>query len=306
MDDLDGLFSSGTPASPTLMSPGPQQQGFPPPANTIPSPVTQMGGVNFPGGLQSPQMPGMVSPVQGMPGHQVSIMPGQQPQVPMMPGQQPQVPMMPGQQQVPGAMMMTPTQTQAATQLNNKTQILNQFQSPQAPVGMMPPRPAPGIPGQQQQQQQMPQQFVQQQPPQQQDAGFGDGFMASLSVTEPMPQEFDDMFTGQQSGGDAMDGGQTKDSNPFFDAESSKQPPQAEGPPSEEIKEVKQDEAQDNQEVENQGNEAESQPERKTSFWSGLWNRNKDHGSKENMLEEAGTEKKEQDDGKIIFSLSLE
>ena len=282
MDDLDGLFSS--PATPTMMSPGPQTQGFPPP-NNVPSPVTQLG-VNFPNnGFQSQQMPG---PVQGMPGHQVPMMPGQQ------------VPMMPGQQQPPGALMMTPTQTQAASQLNNKTQILNQFQTPpQTPAlgGMMPPRPAPGIPGQQQQQQQqqMPQQFVQQQqPPPQQDAGFGDGFMQSLSVTEPMPQEFDDMFTGHQSGADALDGGQTQGSN-FFDDSRNQNQPQAEVKP---VEEVKQEEGQ--HQDGDQGNEAAGeQPERKTSFWSGLWNRSKDHGSKENMLEEAGTEKKEPDDGKI-------
>ena len=278
MDDLDGLFSS--PASPTMMSPGPQTQGFPPP-NNVPSPVTQLG-VNFPNnGFPSQQMPGLV---QGMPGQQM--------------------PMMPGQQQPPGALMMTPTQTQAASQLNNKTQILNQFQTPpQTPAlgGMMPPRPAPGIPGQQQQQQ-MPQQFVQQQqPPQPQDAGFGDGFMQSLSVTEPMPQEFDDMFTGHQSGADVLDGGQAQGSNPF-DSSSAQNQPQAEVKPvhstvsfSDSVEEVKQEEGQ--HQDGDQGNEAAGE-QRKTSFWSGLWNRSKDHGSKENMLEEAGTEKKEPDDGK--------
>ena len=280
MDDLDGLFSSATPASPTMMSPVPQQQqGFPP------APVTQMG-VNFPTGFPSQQMPGLVSPV---PGHQPPIMAGPTP----------------GQQQ----MMMTPTQTQAASQLNNKTQILNQFQTPpQTPAlgGMMPPRPAPGIPGQQQQQQ-MPQQFVQQQqPPQQQQDGFGDGFMQSLSVTEPMPQEFDNMFTGQQSGADALDGGQAQGGSTFFDDSkkvsfmdgSDNQPLQSEVAPVEEVK-PEDGQPQGGQECD-QVNEAGEQPERKTSFWSGLWNRNKDHGSKENMLEEAGTEKKEHDDGKIM------
>ena len=159
----------------------------------------------------------------------------------------------------------------------------------------MPPRPAPGIPGQQQHQ--MPQQFVQQQqpPPPQQDAGFGDGFMQSLSVTEPMPQEFDDMFTGHQSGADALDGGQTQGST-FFDNSNNQNQPQTEVNP---VDEVKQEEGQ-TQDGDNQVNEtAGEQPERKTSFWSGLWNRNKDHGSKENMLEEASAEKKETDDGKI-------
>ena len=273
MDDLDGLFSSpATPASPTMMAPvTQQQQGFPQ------APVNQMG-VNFPTGFPSQQMPGMVTPGQ---------------QAPMMGGP------MPGHQQAPGSIMMTPIQTQAASQLNNKTQILNQFQTPpQTPAlgGMMSPRPAPGIPGQQQQQQ-MPQQLVQQQQPpqQQQQDGLGDGFLQSLSVTEPMPQEFDNMFSGQQAGADAIDGGST-----FFDGSSSQnQPPQAEAPPVEEVKEVKQEEGQGNQDGD-QANEAAEQPERKTSFWSGLWNRNKDHGSKENMLEEAGTEKKEHDDGKIL------
>ena len=277
MDDLDGLFSSpATPASPTMMAPAPQQQqGFPQ------SPVNQMG-VNFPTGFPGQQMPGMVSPGQGMPGQQVPMMGGP----------------MPGHQQAPGSIMMTPTQTQAASQLNNKTQILNQFQTPpQTPAlgGMMPPRPAPGIPGQQQQQQ-MSQQFVQQQQTQQQQQdGFGDGFLQSLSVTEPMPQEFDNMFSGQQAGADAMDGGST-----FFDGSSNQnQPPQTEAPTVEEVKEVKQEEGQGNQDGDQANEAAAEQPERKTSFWSGLWNRNKDHGSKENMLEEAGTEKKEHDDGKL-------
>ena len=288
MDDLDGLFSSGTPASPTMMSPVPQQQQnvfFPP------APVTQMGGVNFPTGFPSQQMPGMVSPVPGMPGPQPPIMAGP----------------MPGQQQTPGSLMMTPTQTQAASQLNNKTQILNQFQTPpQTPSlgGMMPPRPAPGIPSQQQQQQ-MPQQFVQQQqPPQQQQDGFGDGFMQSLSVTEPMPQEFDNMFTGQQSGVDALDGAQAQGGSTFFDG-SNNQPPQP-AAPVEEVKDVKPEDGQPQGGQEgDQVNEAGEQPERKTSFWSGLWNRNKDHGSKENMLEEAGTEKKEHDDGKIMVMVFI-
>ena len=279
MDDLDGLFSSGAPASPATVAPGPQHLGFPP-ANNIPAPVTQMG-VSFPG----QQMPGL-----SMPGQQVPIMPG---------------PMVTGQQQSSGTLpMMTPTQTQAASQLNNKTQILNQFQSaPGAPAtavgGMMaPPRPAPRIPGQQQQ---MPQQFVQQQqlPPQQQD-GFGDGFLQSLSVTEPMPQEFDNMFEAKEGGDDAVDGG----SNPFGDVggtndQNDQVPPEVQS----EVLAVEEAKEEDKVE-EGQIKESSDQSERKTSFWSGLWNRNKDHGSKENMLEDAGAEKKDLDDGKLIIIIS--
>ena len=55
---------------------------------------------------------------------------------------------------------------------------------------------------------------------------------------------------------------------------------------------------------EGQNKESSDQSERKTSFWSGLWNRNKDHGSKENMLEDAGAEKKDLDDGKLIIITS--
>ena len=103
------------------------------------------------------------------------------------------------------------------------------------------------------------------------------------------------MFTGHQSGADTLDGGQTQGST-FFDNSNNQNQPQTEVKP---VEEVKQEEGQ-NQDGDNQGNEAAGeQPERKTSFWSGLWNRNKDHGSKENMLEEAGAEKKEPDDGKI-------
>merc|ERR1712168_1049289 len=128
-----------------------------------------------------------------------------------------------GQQQS-ATSMMTPTQTTAASQLNNKTQILNQFQTPAAPVnqfgGMMPPRPAPGIPVQIQQQPQMgmlPQQQQQQIP---QQNNFNDTFMSSVSVTEPGPVEFDDGLFGSplkvgntETSNDVTDSGDS--GNPF-------------------------------------------------------------------------------------------
>ena len=278
MDDLNGLFSApqqSVPQSPGVM-----------PQNTSTFPM---------GMLDTPQM-------QMMPNNNnfQQIPMGQQPQM--------QVPlnnmanMIPGQQQFMGQQqqqqsptsMMTPTQTTAASQLNNKTQILNQFQTPAAPVnqfgGMMPPRPAPGIPVQIQQQQQqmgMPPQQQQQQIPQQNN--FNDTFMSSVSVTEPGPVEFDDGLFGSPvvTSGNQDNTHDVTDSAVSFTIESPKIIPNENNEEVAETEEKK-------EEVEADGEATPKTP--KTGFWTGLWNRNKDHGSKENIIDESD---KKDDEGKV-------
>ena len=164
----------------------------------------------------------------------------------------------------PPVMPITPTQTMAAEQLNNKTQILNQFQLPGGggAVGMMlspPGRPAPSLPG-----------LL---PPLS---------SSSSSFTEPGPVEFHDNFFDspaltqpEPAAPDSVDG-----VSDFFIGDNEASPPseaksKAEEAGTEEVK---------TEEVEEANKETE-QTERKTSFWSGLWSRNKDHGSKENILE---------------------
>ena len=276
MDDLNGLFSApqqSVPQSPGVM-----------PQNTSTFPM---------GMLDTPQM-------QMMPNNNnfQQIPMGQQPQmqVPlnnmanMIPGQQQ---FMGQQQQQLATSMMTPTQTTAASQLNNKTQILNQFQTPAAPVnqfgGMMPPRPAPGIPVQIQQQPQMgmPPQQQQQQIPQQNN--FNDTFMSSVSVTEPGPVEFDDGLFGSPV---AISGNQDNtndvtDNAVSFTIESPKIIPNENNEEVAETEEKK-------EEVEADGEATPKTP--KTGFWTGLWNRNKDHGSKENIIDESD---KKDDEGKV-------
>ena len=268
MDDLDGLFASPAP------------QG---------GPTTVMTGSPFPNNAQfaNNQVPIMANP----------MMQQQQQFPPQMQG----FPQLPAMQMSPPApaptLPMTPTQTTEASQLNNKTQILNQFQYGQAaapaPMGGMaphaPPRPAPAIPPQQQQVMSQPQQFV---APQQQPTAAPDPFLQSMSVTEPGTVEFDDMFgAGQQQSAQADDnvdgtvGGST-----FYMEDGNKE----QTPATEEVTEnteTKEDEADKPEE--------NSTSERKTSFWQGLWNRNKDQGSKENIIEDTATE-----DGKccIVYS----
>ena len=200
------------------------------------------------------------------------------PQTPQTP-QTPQVPpsiLVPGQQVQQGqqgsAMMpITPTQTMAAEQLTAKTQILNQFQ--QAPG-----RPAPTLPGLGQ-----PSNLLA--------APSTDTLTLSSSFTEPGPVELDDNFFGapapapaptpaQDFGLDSMDGGDS-----FFIGDTEASPPAVENKEEKPREEAKSEE--------DPGKETE-QPERKTSFWSGLWSRNKDHGSKENILDDSDKKISEQ------------
>ena len=252
MDDLDGLFSAASPATVSAPAPAP---GFPAP------PVAQL---QFPGQQQ------VAAPVPA-PGF----------------GLPPAMAQLPGQQAGLGE-AMTPTQTTAASQLNNKSQIMGQFHTPPPTpqMGPVPPRPAPVLPGQMQQQFVSPPQQQQQPPqPQQLGGGAGAGLLASVSVTEPMPSEFDSMFAAPLSSGaaDTVDGDLAGAGQGGAVAEEKA-----------EEAEVKEEEVK----------EAAAEPERKVSFWSGLWNRSKDHGSKENILEEAGGDKKDGDDGERVISIS--
>ena len=110
------------------------------------------------------------------------------------------------------------------------------------------------------------------------------GLLASVSVTEPMPSEFDSMFAAPLSSGaaDTVDGDLAGAGQGGAVAEEKAE---------ETVKEE-------------EGKEAAAEPERKVSFWSGLWNRSKDHGSKENILEEAGGDKRDGDDGESVISVS--
>ena len=286
MDDLNGLFSSA-------------------PASQAPS--SMMSGGTFQQPFVNNQAPIMGNSFQ----QQAPVMMQQQP-APMMQQQPPVMQQQPVMQQFQmqqsaPSLPITPTQTTEASQLNNKTQILNQFQSPAPMQAVAPPRPAPAIPQQQQQQQQqvMMQQQQQFMMPQQQQ-GSSDTLMQSLGVTEPGPVDIDDMF-----GGGAGGGGQGQDNvdagvgSTFYIEDSSETKPQeqATSPEGEQGEEKKEDEADKSENVTESENTSAAEPERKTSFWQGLWNRNKDQGSKENILED-GAEKKENDDGKHSIVVS--
>ena len=107
----------------------------------------------------------------------------------------------------------------------------------------------------------------------------------SSSLTEPGPVEFDDNFFNspaptqpEPAASDSVDG-----ISDFFIGDNDSSPPSVTESKPEEVKtdEVKTEEVKTAEEL----NKEAEQPERKTSFWSGLWSRNKDHGSKENILE---------------------
>ena len=283
MDDLNGLFSSA-PASQAQSS-------------------SMMSGGTFQQPFVNNQAPIMGNSFQ----QQAPVMMQQQP-APMMQQQPPVMQQQPVMQQFQmqqsaPSLPITPTQTTEASQLNNKTQILNQFQSPAPMQAVAPPRPAPAIPQQQQQQQQqvMMQQQQQFMMPQQQQ-GSPDTLMQSLGVTEPGPVDIDDMFGGGAGGGgqgqDNVDAGVGGGSTFYIEDSSDPKPQeQATTPEGEQGGEKKEDEADKSENVTESENTSAAEPERKTSFWQGLWNRNKDQGSKENILED-GAEKKENDDGK--------
>ena len=189
---------------------------------------------------------------------------------------------MPGQQVMsPPVMPITPTQTMAAEQLNNKTQILNQFQVGGGVGGMVSPpgRPAPSLPG-----------LVPAQPPTSPllPPTSSQSLTLSSSFTEPGPVEFDDNFFGspaptvpeEPAAPDSVDG-----SSDFFIGDNETSPPTV-------VETTEETKAVEETKTEEPNKEAE-QTERKTSFWSGLWSRNKDHGSKENILEN-------EEDGELI------
>ena len=106
---------------------------------------------------------------------------------------------------------------------------------------------------------------------------FDDNFFNSPTPTQPEP-----------AAPDSVDG-----ISDFFIGDNEASPPSVTESKPEEVKteEVKTEEVP----AEESNKEAE-QPERKTSFWSGLWSRNKDHGSKENILEN-------EEEGKFIHFL---
>ena len=207
------------------------------------------------------------------------------PQTPQVPQVPPNI-LVPGQhgQQVAGLVsnpgvvmmpMMTPTQTMAAEQLKNKTQILNQFQ--QAPG-----RPAPTLPGLA-----PPSSLLA--------APSTDTLTLSSSFTEPGPVELDDNFFGAPAPAPAsalapapdfaLD---SVDGNSFFIGDTEASPPAVENKEEEAKEEVKTEEDPSKESKETE------QTERKTSFWSGLWSRNKDHGSKENILDDSDKKMSEQ------------
>jgi len=276
MDDLNGLFSA--PQQSVPQSPGVMPQNTSTfPMGMLDTPQMQM----MPNNNNFQQIPmGQQSQMQVPLNNMANMIPGQQ----QFMGQQ--------QQQQLATSMMTPTQTTAASQLNNKTQILNQFQTPAAPVnqfgGMMPPRPAPGIPVQIQQQPQMgmPPQQQQQQIPQHNN--FNDTFMSSVSVTEPGPVEFDDGLFGSPvaTSGNQDNTNDVTDNAVSFTIESPKIIPNENNEEVAETEEKK-------EEVEADGEATPKTP--KTGFWTGLWNRNKDHGSKENIIDESD---KKDDEGR--------
>jgi len=280
MDDLNGLFSTPQPSVPQTPGVMPQNTStFP--MGMMETPQMQMMPNNNNNFQQNPNQMGQQPQMQVALGNMV---PGQQ----QFMGQQ--------QQQQPASSMMTPTQTTAASQLNNKTQILNQFQSPSPAVnqfgGMMPPRPAPAVPVQFQQQVGIIPQQQQQQIPQQNN--FNDTFMSSVSVTEPGPVEFDDGLFGSplkvgntESSNDVTDSG---DSGNPFSIDEQKSP---EIIPNENKEEVAKPEEEKKEEVETDGEATPKTP--KPGFWTGLWNRNKDHGSKENIIDES---EKKDDEGR--------
>ena len=168
--------------------------------------------------------------------------------------------------------MMTPTQTMAAEQLKNKTQILNQFQQP-------PGRPAPTLPGLAQ-----PSGLLA--------APSTDTLTLSSSFTEPGPVELDDNFFGAPAQAPApapapapdfaLD---SVDGNSFFIGDTETSPPAGEN---------KEEEPKEEAKTEEDPSKETEQTERKTSFWSGLWSRNKDHGSKENILDDSDKKMSEQ------------
>ena len=126
MDDLNGLFSS---------APAPQAQSS-----------SMMSGGTFQQPFVNNQAPIMGNSFQ----QQAPVMMQQQP-APMMQQQPPVMQQQPVMQQFQmqqsaPSLPITPTQTTEASQLNNKTQILNQFQSPAPMQAVTPPRPAPAIP----------------------------------------------------------------------------------------------------------------------------------------------------------------
>jgi len=222
--------------------------------------------------------------------------------------------------------MMQPTQTteasqqqQAASQQANKTQILNQFQANVAQqmyagqpgmgqMGMMgaPARPAPVAPNQgnmfpgqqqfippgQQMMQQQPQNFLsvpeQQAPP----VGSGGNLILSNSFTEPGPVDLDPMSdpfaeTKSETIADIPDVG----SSFYIDENEASHENKAEA-------KVEDDQAKDTLAPETPKEEAVS-PQPKTSFWS-RWSRNKEAGSKENILDESDKKTAENptDDGR--------
>ena len=77
-----------------------------------------------------------------------------------------------------------------------------------------------------------------------------------------------------------MDGGDS-----FFIGDPEVSPPSVES---------KEEEAKEEAKTEEEPSKEAEQPERKTSFWSGLWSRNKDHGSKENILDDSDKKTSEQ------------
>ena len=239
----------------------------------------------------------------------------------------------------PNMLPITPTQTTAATataqqqqQLNNKSQILNQFQANSGQqmymgqpgmgqMGMMgaPARPAPVVPNQgnmfpaqqqfmpgQQMMQQQPQNFltvpgpagqftVPQEQTQQQMQGVGSSgnLILSNSFTEPGPVDLDPMADPfaespkSEVAADLTDGGSS-----FYIDEN-------------EITTVNKEEAkaEDGQEegMETPEPDTPVTPQPKTSFWS-RWSRNKEAGSKENILDESDKKATNKDDeGKAIF-----
>ena len=150
-------------------------------------------------------------------------------------------------------------------------------------MGSAPGRPAPSLPG-----------VV---PPPSTSTLPSEPLTLSSSLTEPGPVEFDDNFFNspaptqpEPAAQDSVDG-----ISDFFIGDNDSSPPSVTESKPEETKteEVKTEEVKTAEE----SNKEAEQPERKTSFWSGLWSRNKDHGSKENILEN-------EEEGKLHFLLT--
>jgi len=233
----------------------------------------------------------------------------------------------------PSMLPITPTQTiaathlnNAATHLNNTSQILNQFQANpgqmymgqpgmgqpgmgqpgmgqpgmgqpgMGQMGMMgaPARPAPVVPqpgnmgpAQQQmmQQQQQPQQQNFLAPPQP-----GGNLILSNSFTEPGPVDLDPMADPFAEPAKVEPTADVTDAGSSFYIEENEN--------STEIKEDTKTEDEDKEATVTTKEEPVT-PQPKTSFWS-RWSRNKEAGSKENILEEPEKkpEEKEQDEGR--------